>query len=185
MTHIIRTVKARSRVLLPIAALAAGISCLLTQSAEAEIRHKERCNITQLVLEDCPNGIRADFDNGRHLWSFAVAGPIAFAEKMETYLEEPVAVYIVDYPTRNDENMRMVDVEKAWFLYDAEGDESLSQSPHIYGFRQKEAAVEAQKEVGGELKRWDYVFEQVTQIAEDWDPSAKYRRGSLREGGRK
>src|SRR5690606_21436462 len=98
MTHILRTVKARGRVMAPIAALAAGICCLLTQSAEAEIRHKERCNITQLVLEDCPNGIRADFDNGRHLWSFAVAGPIAFAEKMETYLEEPVAVYIVDYP---------------------------------------------------------------------------------------
>ena len=166
--------------------LACSIACLLLlgQTGNAEIRHKVRCDITQLVLEDCPNGIRADFDNGRHLWSFGVAGPIAFAEKMETYVLEPQAVYIVDYPTRDDLNMRMIDVEKAWFLYDAEGDESLSQAPHIYGFRVKDAAVEAQKELGGELKRWDYVLEEVTQIAEDWDRTSKHDYGSLRKGRR-
>ncbi|MEZ5337882.1 MAG: nitrous oxide reductase accessory protein NosL [bacterium] len=182
MTHNRTTVKLPRPAGWIAAGLCIAVLACLPGTGHADIRHKERCNITQLVLEDCPNGIRADFDNGRHLWSFAVAGPIAFAEKMETYLEQPVTIYIVDYPTRNDENRRMVDVEKAWFLYDAEGDETLSQAPHIYGFREKDAAVAAQKEVGGELKRWDYVFEEVTAIAADWDRSAKHRHGSLREG---
>ncbi len=185
MLHKLHTMSAPARRLLPGSLACLLFLALLQGNSRADIRHKTRCDITQLVLEDCPNGIRADFDNGRHLWSFAVAGPIAYAEKMETYVEEPVAIYIVDYMTRDEQNMRFVDVEKAWFLYDAAGDEELSQAPHIYGFRSKEAALEAQEEVGGELQQWDFVFEEVTRIAEEWDRSAKYRRGSLRKGGRK
>jgi hypothetical protein len=164
--------------------LAVLLGFFATGSARAEVRNKIRCDITQIPLEDCNNGIRADFDDGRHTWSFSVAGPIAFAEKMETYLAEPVAVYIVDYPTRDEENRRMVDVEEAWFLYDAKGDESINQKPHIYGFRKREEAVEAQKELGGELQRWDLVGEAVFKFAEDWDRHARHGITNLRKGKR-
>lgn len=184
MLHDINITSLHPARLLAVFAACLVVSLALCGTSSAEIRHKVRCDITQLVLEDCPNGIRADFDNGRHLWSFAVAGPIAFAEKMETYVEEPVAVYIVDYPTSSNDNMRMVDVEKAWFLFDAEGDDELSQSPHIFGFREKDAALEAQEEIGGELVQWDFVLEEVTKIAEEWDRSGKHRFGNLRKGKR-
>lgn len=160
------------------------LSFIAISSASAEVRSKIRCDITQIPLEDCNNGIRADFDDGRHTWSFSVAGPIAFAEKMETYLQKPVAVYIVDFPSRDEENRIMVDVEKAWFLYDAKGDESINQKPHIYGFRKREDAVAAQKDLGGELQQWDLLEEEVIKFAEEWDRHARHGISNLRKGKR-
>jgi len=160
------------------------LSCGMINSAAAEVRSKVRCDITQIALEDCTNLVRADFDNGRHTWSFSVAGPLAFAEKMETYLVEPAEIYILDYATFSEDNSRMVNVKDAWFLFEATGDESLNQKPHIYGFRRREAAVEAQKDLGGELQRWDEIWATVFRLAEEWDRQKDHKYGSLRKGRR-
>lgn len=135
---------------------------------------RKRCNITQLVLADCPNFVTASFDDGKHQWSLSMAGPIALYKKLETYKQRPASVFIRDYDQFAAGKPRMLDTAKAWFLYEAEGDPLVCQQPCIYAFKTKDAAQTAQRELGGELLQWEAVAKRAKEYAADWDPHGRH-----------
>lgn len=161
------------------AALAAAFCCLLLAAPAAQAQREsgvlnpKRCDVSQLVLDTCPNLVTARFDNGRHQWSLSIAGPIALFEKLETYSREPVEVMIIEYPAFEKDQRRMLSASKAWFLYGAEGDSAVCQQPCIFAFRTKDDALAAQKELGGKLLQWEETAKQAREAAAEWNPHGK------------
>jgi hypothetical protein len=151
--------------------------------AQHDIFRPERCPITQLVLQDCPNLVEARFNDGRHRWNFRVCGLIALYEKLESYSRQPETVMIRDYDSlalaakveaqMADSTFRMkprfIEANTAWYLYDASGERDRSQDPHIYAFKTKAAAQKAQKALGGKLLNWAETKAKAKQVAKDWD----------------
>ena len=163
--------RAVAALLLAVASLAA----LGPARADHDIMHRERCELTHLVLEDCPNLIEATFqDENKHHWSFKVAGPIALYKKLETYAQQPANILILDYNTLGSDSPKMLLAPEAWFLFDAKGDEAVCQQPYIYAFKTKDAATKAQQDLGGKLLQWDDVRPRVKQLAADWSPTGKH-----------
>jgi hypothetical protein len=147
----------------------------LPARASHDVMNPERCPLTHLVLETCPNLVKATFqDEENHHWSFVVAGPIAMFKKLETYSRQPRAVLILDYTSRNDKVQRMLVAGDAWFLYDADGDTEVCQAPFIYAFKDKDSALKAQHDVHGELLRWDSVGARAKKVAADWSPTGRH-----------
>jgi hypothetical protein len=160
-----------------LAALLLGLALWPVSPAHADhnIKNPVRCELTHLVLEGCPNLVKATFeDEQKHHWSFQVAGLIALYKKLEHYAEKPQSVLIVDYTTRSADYPRMLLAADAWFLYDAKGDESVSQKPHIYAFRTKDEALKAQQSLKGELLQWAAVQKKAKQLAADWEPTGHH-----------
>lgn len=157
------------------ALFAASLFWQIAPAVRADMLNRERCAVTHLVLEDCPNLVKATFEDDRkHHWSFQVAGPIALFKKLETYASTPQDVLIRDYATQQSESPKMLLVQDAWFLYDARGDLEFSQKPHIYAFKSKDAALKAQHELAGELLQWDSVKTRAKKAAADWHPTGRH-----------
>jgi hypothetical protein len=145
---------------------------------ETGVLNPKRCNVNQLVLDTCPNLVVASFDDGRRKWSLTLAGPIALFKKLENYSREPEQIMVTEYPAFLDGQRRMLSATQAWFLYDAKGDLEVCQQPCIFAFRSKESALEAQKELGGKLLKWDEASKQAREYAAQWDPHGR-RKGKL------
>jgi hypothetical protein len=167
-------------------ALAPAVLLAAPALAAHDVLRPERDDITQLVLEDCPNLVQAQFSNGKRQWSFQVCGLIALYEKLEDYAAKPEQVKIRDYASlaearrieaaSGDSTFRLqprfIKASSAWYLYDAAGDKTLSQPPHIYAFKTKDAAKKVQTELGGKLLDWAEASRRAKQAAADWDRHA-------------
>jgi hypothetical protein len=141
-----------------------------------ETLHPKRCDITQIVLKDCPNRVQANFDDGQHQWAISVAGPIALFEKLERYKRTPSEIYILDYDQFQQGQTRLLKASNAWFLFDAKGDPVVCQEPCIYAFKSRAAADAARKDIGGQLLDWDEVSAKADELAEEWEPTGRHRR---------
>lgn len=103
--------------------------------------------------------------------SYRVCSLFCYGEFMEDYPDkEPESVMIVNHATLGDELPGRLRLEKARFLYDAEGDYEKTAEPFTYAFATEEQAEEAREELGGELLDYDEMLERITELTDEYEP---------------
>lgn len=137
------------------------------------------CQVCRRYIDKSPQACSAFIMlGGKHPRNIEACSLFCLFEQLEKYESEPESYSVTNYSTINDEYVQQLSAKQAVFLFDAEGDNDLSQEPHIFAFSNEENAKAAQEELGGEILKWAEVKERCTKLAAEWEPKKAKERES-------
>ncbi|MCC7476843.1 hypothetical protein IT575_00160 [bacterium] len=175
-----------SAVLLPLFQLIALCSlCLLLLPLQGQAKiERTLCDVCGRVWDDSPARMRARVDLGHnHSRTLYACCPFCMLERMEDYKDRNIGtLQIVLHKEHKENAASMLVAERSWFLIGIEGDEEKNAEPYVAAFRNKKAAEEGQKKLGGEAIDWETLLGRVRKLTDDFEPRAPKDYPPLRPG---
>ncbi|MCH7471828.1 nitrous oxide reductase accessory protein NosL [bacterium] len=161
----------------------AGTVMMAGQSSA--LKPRPLCEECRRFWDTSPSRMRTVLVKNGHKKTFIFCSVICLCETLENHPDnEIIYIQIIDYTQLEEESPWMLRVEKAKFLFDAEGDEQKSQPPFVIAFPNDSGAEAAAEEQGGELMEWDEVFEECKKLVKEYDSSEEDDHTPLVKGDR-
>jgi nitrous oxide reductase accessory protein NosL len=169
-----------------ITALACLGGALLLPGTALAVTERPLCPVCRRYIDTSPQACSAHMLLcGKHRKTITVCSVLCLHEKLAEYGSAPEFITVADFSTLEDEYVQQLNVVQAHFVFDAEGDESLSQAPFTYAFRNKDDARELADKRGGEVIGWDELTVRCTELAEEWEREKPQHRHSPNMRGRR
>lgn len=168
-----------------ITALACLGGALLLPGGALAGTERPLCPVCRRYLDTSPQACNAFILlGGRHEKSINACSMLCLHEQLAKYESEPEHILINDYNTVGTDFVLQLNVIQAYFVFDAKGDDDLSNAPFVYAFRKEEDARALMKERGGELMEWDELAPRCVELAEEWEREKPQYRHSPNLRGR-
>lgn len=170
------------RVLLTLGLLAlALLAAPLTSQARIDF---SLCDVCRRVWDDSPARMKATVDLGHnHSRKLLACSPFCMCERMEDYKDKPIGtLQIVMHKEHKESGALMLIAERSWYLVEIDGNPKKDSEPHVGAYRNKKAAEEAQKELGGKVEDWAALKARILKLTDEWEPNAPKEYPPLRPG---
>lgn len=164
------------------AAVLTAVTALSVMAFSAEPQERPRC-------ENC--GMFTDISATTTLATLKVDGKAAehnfvcldcileYNEREFDGKGELTALKVTDYPTFGTKSVQMIDGMTAWYLYGTKAIKG-SMEPYIAAFKTKDAAVAAQKTIGGDLLDFKATWAKLT--SGDEEEGSEHEHGTASAG---
>ncbi len=168
---------------LRLAVLALAVLLAVPLQGQAKVE-RTLCDVCGRVWDDSPSRMKSYVDLGHnHSRTLYACSPFCMLERMEDYKDRTFGTtQIVLHKDYKETSPNMLVVERSWYLVDIEGDEEKSAEPYVAAFRNKKAAEQGQKDLGGKVIDWDTLYKRVIKLTEDYEPHPPKEFSKLRPG---
>lgn len=147
---------------------------------------RPHCTVCRRFWDSSPSRIKFTLKFKHTVKEYLVGSLFCYSEFMEDYPDkEPETAVIVNYLTRDDPAPLQLNLKKAVYLYDADGDDEKDAEPHVYAFANKDQAKEAQKDLGGEIVDFDEAMKRIKPLTDEYEPDLELYYSPLKIRGRK
>jgi hypothetical protein len=143
---------------------------------------RPHCKVCRRYWDTSPSRIDFSLKFKHTVVSYRVCSLFCYSEFMEDYPDkEPETALIVDYATLDQELPNRLNLEKAVYLYDADGDYEKSEEPHVYAFATKKQAEEAEDELGGEVLTFDEAIKRIKKLTDEYEQDLQLHYSPLKK----
>ena len=155
-----------------IANLILTAAVLLIPLASSALDQRPLCQVCRRYIDTSPQACSAFILlGGRHPKSIQACSLFCLFEQLEQYESEPETIMIVNYETLEDEFVQQLNTKQAAYLFGVDAvEDELCNEPAVFAFPTKDAAKQAQAELGGELLEWAEVEARCVKLAAMWEP---------------
>jgi hypothetical protein len=131
-----------------------------TVAAAAPEKDRPRCEHCNMFWDISTTRIEASIKSGgktaTHLYE-----SLGCLQQSVASGDTLTSVKILDYATASGKSPKLIDAKKAHYLFETTTRLKGSMAPFIAAFSSKEAAVKAQKELGGEYMTWEQAWKKL------------------------
>jgi len=157
-----------------IAAFTVLLSLVVIGTSQASVtppgEPRPLCKVCRRFWDTSPSRIDFSLKFSHTVKQYRVCSLFCYSEFMEDYPDkEPETVLIVNYATLDQDMPNQLNLAKATYLYDAEGDYEKSEEPHVYAFATEKQAEEAKEDLGGEVVSFEEAMKRIKKLTDDYE----------------
>lgn len=154
-----------------VVACVAMLWALTTMSPAKALGPRPHCEVCRRFTDTSPASMQTAYRFGRRVVGYQVCSIFCYLEFIEDFSErEPESIRVVNYKSLDWEMVLYVNAQRAYYLFEVEGDDQKTQEPYAVAFASEKEAATAQEELGGEIMRFDELAELVKELTDEYEP---------------
>lgn len=151
-----------------------GLALLWTMvsvSPATAMGSRPHCEVCRRFTDTSPASMQTAYRFGRRVVGYRVCSIFCYLEFIEDFTEhEPESIRVVNYKSLDWEMVLYVNAQRAYYLYEVEGDDQKTHEPYAVAFANEKEAKTAQEDLGGEIMHFDELAELIKELTDEYEP---------------
>ena len=132
---------------------------------------RPHCEVCRRFTDTSPAQMDVSYRFGKHVKIYKICSFFCYLEFIEDFSEHvPISTRAVNFSSWNQEGLLFINANRGYFLYGVEGDEQKTHEPYSVAFNTESQAETAQKELGGEIMRFEELVALVKKLTDEYEP---------------